>query len=36
LGLRERVESQKETITQMWDHVEAQQEFCFDLIQETD
>jgi hypothetical protein len=26
----------KEAITHMWSHVEAQQEFCFDLIQESD
>jgi hypothetical protein len=26
----------KEEITHMWSHVEAQQEFCFDLIQESD
>ena len=34
-GLRSKIEMQKEQIERLWAHIEAQQELCFDLINET-
>jgi len=33
-GLRSKIEMQKEQIERLWAHIEAQQELCFDLINE--
>ena len=35
-GLRSKIEMQKEQIERLWAHIEAQQELCFDLINEND